>query len=50
MFGLELVAKRKDEALQVLLALADQEHPAAGRDSLGGKNTHTHTKGCVSDC
>lgn len=28
-FGLELVAERKDEALRVLLALSDQEHPAA---------------------
>lgn len=32
MFGLQLVAQREDEALRVLLALTDEEHPT----------THTH--------
>lgn len=32
MFGLQLVAQREDEALRVLLALTDEEHPTTHTD------------------
>lgn len=32
-FGLQLIAQRQDEALSVLLAVTNQEHPAKSSES-----------------